>query len=288
MPLNQEEIARTPAEVRLRHCSNRLAWNEAAACYTEEIEQTVRNLRDRKSSLHPIERRNLVAGDGPLIQWCRRAIHLQCAGGYDTMSLLLEGAHEVIGVDISDLQIDNARRTAEQLSLPARWYCCDVLDTPAELDGSADLVYTGQGALCWLHDLPAWAAVIARLLRPGGILSLLDDHPASWLFSCDAETIQASGISYFGYAEFNQGWSAEYIGDLGKPESEHAVKHERLWTIADVFQALTGAGLSVEYFGEHPDEYWRAFPRLPAEERIKLPMTFSMIAQKPLPLPVPE
>jgi len=54
-----------------------------------------------------------------------------------------------------------------------------VIGLPYELDSSADLVYTGRGALCWLHDLAAWAAVVARLLKPGGVVHILDDHPVS-------------------------------------------------------------------------------------------------------------
>jgi len=37
------------------------------------------------------------------------------------------------------------------------------LETPSTLDGQADLVYTGQRALCWLHDLNAWAARAAAI-----------------------------------------------------------------------------------------------------------------------------
>ena len=183
-------------------------------------------------------------------------------------------------MDISDVHIDNARWTSAQLQMSAIWYCCNVLDAPAELNATADLVYTGRGALCWIHDIDEWAQVAARLLRKGGVFSLFDDHPASWLFSRETSTLEASGVNYFNHAEANQGWSDEYIGDLGRPAEQHAVKHERLWTIADVFQALTNAGLAVEYLGEHPDEYWLAFPRLAEKEKVKLPMTFSIIARK--------
>ena len=275
-----EPEAGTPEEVRSRHEANRAAWNQGAQHYAERRERTVRNLRDGRSNLHPVERANLERV-GPLESWCRRAIHLQCASGYDSLSLLLEGAGEVVGIDISDEHIANAKWTSEQLGLPARWIRCDLLDAPADLDGTADLVYTGRGALCWIHDIEAWAGVVSRMLRAGGVLSLLDDHPASWLFSQESDSIRAAGTPYFGYAMSTRGWSDEYIGDLGKPEVEHATKYERLWTLADVFQALTGAGLRIEYLGEHPDEYWVSFPRLSDEEKAKLPMTFSMIARKP-------
>lgn len=38
---------------------------------------------------------------GDLAQWCGRAIHLQCAGGRDTLSLWNLGAQTVVGVDIN-------------------------------------------------------------------------------------------------------------------------------------------------------------------------------------------
>jgi len=275
-----EANAADDAEVRARHEANRQAWNEGASTYTATNQERVDQLRAGKSNLHPIERANL-APYGPLSQWCQRAIHLQCASGNDTLSLLLEGAHEVVGIDISDEHIRNARWTTEQLEVPASWHRCDLLDTPASLDGTADLVYTGRGAICWLHDLDAWAQIVTRLLKPGGLLSLLDDHPASWLFEQETQTLQASGVNYFSHSEQSKCWSEAYIGDLGKPVQEHATKHEQLWTVAQVFQALVRAGLSVEYLGEHPDEYWTAFPNLSDADKAKIPMTFSLIARKP-------
>jgi SAM-dependent methyltransferase len=279
MELRSEKIANSADEVRFRHQNNRAAWNEAANSYTKENEERVRLLRTGKSSLHPVERRNFERL-GVVSQWCNRAIHLQCASGYDTLSLIIEGAREVIGVDISEIHINNARWTTEQLHMPAQWFCCDVLDTPVELNETADLVYTGQGAINWIHDIGAWANVVARLLRKGGVLSLLEGHPASWLFSQESERLEASGLNYFAHAEASQGWTDEYIGNLGKPAVQHATKHERLWTIADVFQALVKAGLAVEYLGEHPEEYWSAFPKLNDREKSKIPMTYSIIARK--------
>ena len=280
MSWGKEDAAHSSAEVRLRHQDNRRAWNEGAQSYTADNETRVRLLREGRSNLHPVERANL-ARIGPLEAWCERAVHLQCASGYDTLSLLLEGAREVVGIDISDVHIENARWTSAQLGLPATWLCCDVLDTPSELDGSADLVYTGRGALPWLHDLEGWAGVVARLLKPGGVFSLLEDHPVTWLFSQDTPTLTPSGNNYFTHAEWNRGWPDSYIGALDKPAEQQTAKHERLWKISDVFNALVGVGLSVTYLGEHPDEYWDAFAKLAHEEKAKIPMTFSVVAQKP-------
>ena len=233
-------LAPTPAEVKARHEANRAAWNEGAVRYTEEIAETIAFLAAGKSNLHPVERANL----GDLAAWCRRAIHLQCASGRDTLSLWNEGVPQVVGVDISDVHIANARRISETLGAPAAWYRCDILDTPHELDGTADLVYTGRGALGWLHDLDGWAAVIARLLKPGGILSVFDDHPVTWLFEPETETLVATGYDYFTHSDSSRGWPSTYIGDLGVPEAEQALKYERLWPVSTVFGALRGRAWS--------------------------------------------
>lgn len=272
-------LATSAEEVRARHEANRAAWNEGAARYTEEVAETIAFLRAGGSNLHPVERANL----GDLRAWCRTAIHLQCASGRDTLSLWNEGVSQVIGVDISDVHIANARQTGEALAAPARWYRCDVLETPHELDGTADLVYTGRGALCWLHDLDGWAAVIARLLKPGGILSVFDDHPVTWLFEMDTEDLAPTRYDYFTHVESSQGWPATYIGELDVPVAQQARKVERLWPLSAVFGVLRRAGLNVEHFGEHRDEYWDGFPKLRPELKATLPMTFSMIARRPAP-----
>src|SRR5579883_1795199 len=163
--------------VRRMHESNRQAWNEGAVGYDAVIGD-MEVLPRGGTTLHPIELQQL----GDLRGWCHRAIHLQCASGADTLSLVNLGAEEVVGVDISDVHIENARRKTEVLGFPARWYRADVLDAPAELNGTADLVYTGKGALVWLHDLDGWARTVFRLLRPGGRFYLFEGHPLIWLW----------------------------------------------------------------------------------------------------------
>jgi SAM-dependent methyltransferase len=277
LPFEIQPPARDAAEVRERHEANRIAWNEGAAAYAEEVEETIRFLRGGGSNLHPGERANL----GDLRPWCRKAIHLQCASGRDTLSLLNEGVAEVVGIDISDLHIENARRTAAALGWNAIFLRCDVLDAPHELDGSADLVYTGRGAFCWIHDLDAWAAVAFRLLRSGGLFSFYDDHPITWLFDFDAEDYVPCGINYFTHVETSRGWPSVYLGDLGKPIEEHAIKYERLWTVGDLFGSLRRAGFDVDRLGEHPERYWDAFPNLRPELRGRIPMTLSIVARRP-------
>lgn len=258
------------------HENNRQAWNQGAVWYEKKIEKTIEFLRSGKSSVHSVEKLNI--GD---FHRFGRAIHIQCASGQDTLSLLNEGVGEVIGVDISDKQIENATITAKALNARARFIRSDILDTPHELDGTADLVYTGQGAICWLFDLKSWAKVIARLLKPGGVFHILEQHPALGLIDIDADDFKCSGLSYFDYHLEEKDWGENYIGDLSLKEDQKKSRFERAWTMADVFTALTDAGLQVVKFGEHIEDFYNGLPNMKQELKDLLPKTFSMMAIKP-------
>ncbi len=285
-PIGVEPPPRDESDVRERHAGNRAGWNEGALHYTAEIDETVAYLLAGGSNLHPVERRNL-ARLGDLRSWCGTAIHLQCASGRDTLSLWNEGVPHVVGVDISDVHIENARKITAALQaagkpVSADWHRCDVLDTPHALDGTADMVYTGRGAICWIMDLQAYAAVIARLLKPGGVYHILDDHPVTFFFDLETDRFDYNGTSYFGHYEASKGWPSTYIGDsLNIPVEKQAVKHEAMYNFMAIFSALRGAGLVIEYLGEHPEPYWDIFPNLKPELQGRLPLTFSMLARKP-------
>jgi len=68
---------------RQHHQANRAAWNEAARRYECEVEADIAFLRAGGKNLLAPELRFLH----DLSAWCQRAIHLQCAGGRDTLSL---------------------------------------------------------------------------------------------------------------------------------------------------------------------------------------------------------
>jgi len=266
-----------------RHQSNRAAWNEAAHSYVQDIEDDVAFLHAGGKNLLAPE----LAFLADLGAWCNRAIHLQCAGGRDTLSLWNQGAAEVIGIDISDGMIACARAKSERLGAPASWYCCDILDTPESLDGTADLVYTGRGALNWIMDIEAWARVVARLLKPnGGRLYVFEGHPLDWVWDLAASEIKLNPDPHFGNyfsedIDMSQGWPVQYLPAESVPAAEkQSAKYERQWTLGQIMNALIKAGLRLERFEEHPDQYWEQFPNLPNELASRLPHTFSLLMRR--------
>lgn len=258
------------------HASNRAAWNQGAAAYEAAIDEDVEFLRAGGKNLCEPEYEFLH----DLESWCGRAIHLQCAGGKDTLSLWNHGAKEVVGIDISDRMIACARAKGDALRAPAIWHRCDVFDAPKELDGTADLVYTGRGALCWIMDLDRWAQVIFRLLKPGGKLYVFEGHPFSELWAMDPPNYELDPEygDYFNERPLaSNDWPSTYIADGADGD---ATKFERLWRLSEIVNAVTGSGLRLERLGEHPDLFWDRFPNMDPGLVRRLPQTFSLLASK--------
>lgn len=279
-PLIRPATAAEAADVRGIHAANRQAWDEAAERYERWLEEAIQLIRSGGTNLLPPELELI----GDLHGVCRRAIHLQCAGGRDTLSLWNLGADEVVGIDFSPRMLELARRLTEATGAPARWILADVLDAPHELDGTADLLYTGRGALIWLADLDAWAAVLARLLAPDGRLVLFEGHPVEWLFDVDADGHWvATDYDYFGGTEASKGWAPEYIDRLSIDEPDQAWKFARSWTLGEILTALLGAGLRLERVTEHPTDWWGGHTDARPEERTRIPLSFSVLARPPLP-----
>jgi SAM-dependent methyltransferase len=259
------------------HRSNRAAWDEAAERYEGWFDEAVALIKGGGSNLFPVE----VELIGDLRGRCRRAIHLQCAGGRDTLSLWNLGAEEVVGIDFSPRMLKLAGRLSDAVHAPAQWIEADVLEAPPELDGTGDLVYTGRGALIWLQDLDRWAAVVRRLLSPTGRLVLFDGHPAEWLFDAgpDGRWV-VTDYDYFAGPEASKGWAPEYIDRLSIADDDQHWKFARAWTLGEVVTALLRAGLAVEEVAEHPVDWWGGHRDVRPEERGRIPLSFSIIATR--------
>lgn len=269
MPSNDERVV-----------SNQAAWNLAAVKYRDDVQRDVALLRDGGVSLNEIERR--ILGD---LSGLHRAIHLQCSHGLDALSLLNLGVGEVVGVDISRAMLDQAKSKTRALDAAARWIESDVLSTPASLDGTADLVYTGKGAIPWIHDLDGWAGVVARLLRSGGRFFVHEGHPLNWVWrnESSAHTLRQDGRGYFdrNTSRPNDNFPASAVKRF-TPEGESAPNAwEWQWTLGQVVTALASAGLRIERVEEHSEPFWNQFPNMPPSELEKLPHTYSILVTRP-------
>lgn len=263
-----------------RNQSNRKAWNEAALFYEKELEESISFLRN--GGWHFCEPELMFLKN--LTEWCHTAVHLQCAAGHDTLSLINLGAKKVIGVDISDKMIELARKKSRQLEMSAEWINSDVLNLPKRLNGVADLVYTGRGALNWIMDIDVWAKVVFRTLKKGGRFYIFEGHPITSFFDMSSKETLQMDPEFEGYFSekiyCSQDWPDSYIKDLNNIEGKLSKKYEKFWPISKIINALVKVGLRLECFEEHPDKFWEEFPFLKEDERKKFPNTFSLLMFK--------
>jgi len=119
-----------------------------------------------------------------------RVLDLGSGSGMDSFLAALavgpDGA--VVGVDMTDAQLDKARRLAEEDGLGNVEFLRGYIEEPPVEDASVDCVIS-NGVINLSPDKPAVFAAAARALRPGGRLALADivsEHQLPEGVTCDA------------------------------------------------------------------------------------------------------
>lgn len=107
----------------------------------------------------------------------RDVLHLQCHLGTETIEFARRGAR-TSGLDLSGKSLEQAQRIAAEAGADVEYLHANVYDAAQAVGGRKfDIVYTGKGALCYLPDLQRWAEIVRDLLKPGGVLYIVEFHP---------------------------------------------------------------------------------------------------------------
>lgn len=212
----------------------------------------------------------------------RAVLHLQCHFGLDTLSLARMGARAT-GLDLSDEAIAEARKLAERAGVQAEFVLANVLDAQPGFEGRFDLVFTSYGVLGWLPDLRPWARNVARWLKPGGRLVLVEFHPAVWMFNNEFTQVAYSYFNRERIVELEEGTYADTAAPIALPS--HTWNHP----LAESITALLESGLRIERFTEQDGSPHDCFVntvrgvdglyRIQGMEG-KLPMVFSVVASR--------
>ena len=257
--------------------TNKATWNEKVKVHTQSEMYDLEAFKQGKSSLMPYELEALGDVKG------KHLLHLQCHFGQDTLSWSRLGA-TCVGVDLSDEGIKIAQQLNEELKLDARFVCCNVLDTSAHVKDMFDIVFTSYGVIGWLPDLKPWGRMIADRLKSGGTFFMAEFHPIVWMF----DYLQTPPVLKYGYMQ-DEVIYEEYEGTYAD-EGSKMVSKEYGWNhgLSEVINALTAAGLHIEYLNEHDESPYNVLPDLEPTKsgmyvtKDKLyPLLFTLKAIKP-------
>jgi ubiquinone/menaquinone biosynthesis C-methylase UbiE len=105
----------------------------------------------------------------------RRVVVLGCGGGQDCIALAKEGAF-VVGVDLSDNQIEYGRRLAEREGVLVTLMQGTVEELRGVEDETQDIVFSAH-ALNYVEKIERAFDEAFRVLRPGGAFVLSVHHP---------------------------------------------------------------------------------------------------------------
>jgi 2-polyprenyl-3-methyl-5-hydroxy-6-metoxy-1,4-benzoquinol methylase len=255
---------------------NKNLWNQRTVVHKESSFYDVASFLQGKSSLNEIELRELGNVKN------KKILHLQCHFGMDSLSLSKMGA-DVTGIDLSDAAIEEAKKLNDQLSLHAKFICCNVYDLKDHLSGQFDIVFTSYGVIGWLPDLNKWAEIIAHFLKPGGFFYMVEFHPVVWMFDEDFKEVK--------YYYHNQEMIVMDALGTYTDRSAHIQSKEYSWnhSISEVLNALLNQNLRLEFFNEYMYSPYPCFRNVVETEKTKwhikgmegkIPMVYSLKAEK--------
>jgi SAM-dependent methyltransferase len=259
------------------------AWDIAAQVYVPEVEADIALLRACQHRFLPLEMPYLSR----LAPWCQRAVHLQCSHGFEALALWNLGAAEIVGLDLSSRMLAQARAKADALNAPATWIHGDVLTPQPAWDGTADLLYTGKGALPWVSNLERWAHRCVAWLRPGGRFLLVEAHPLNWVWEHEAPgPLLRPTASYFDRAPRpNTDFPGKAVERLAPSDEPVPTAWEHHWALGAIVTALSHAGLVLDDLVEVPEPFWNQFPNWVPSARGRLPGTFALWMHRPVNAP---
>jgi SAM-dependent methyltransferase len=147
----------------------RAAWNRVSAAYQDRHRIPI-------DSAHygpwaPAENELRLLGDVA----GKRILELGCGGGQCSIAFALQGA-SAVGIDLSDAQLQFARRLAVEAGAPVEFVQGDAADLSRFAAASFDVVFSAY-ALQYVAAIEACLREAARVLAPAGQLVFSLDHP---------------------------------------------------------------------------------------------------------------
>ena len=245
------EIFKTMSDNNHYFETNRATWNTKVKEHSKSDMYNIKAFKEGKSSLMSYELKALSDVKD------KSLLHLQCHFGQDTLSWSRLGA-KCVGVDLSDEGIKLAQQLNKELKLDAEFVCCNVLETSKYVNNTFDIVFTSYGVIGWLPDLKPWGRMIAERLKKGGTFYMAEFHPIVWMF----DYREGKSIMRYGYMQ-DEVIYEEYEGTYANQDAK-MISKEYGWNhgLSEVINALTEAGLHIDYLNEYDECPYNVLPDL--------------------------
>jgi ubiquinone/menaquinone biosynthesis C-methylase UbiE len=266
---------------------NREAWNEVAPIHRKrrkiDLRQAVQSpafcaLTDVEKAM--FEKVGLAG---------KRVAHFCCNNGRELISLVKMGAASSVGFDIADEVVKEAQELAELGEVACEFVRASIYEIPDTYNGRFDIVYVSTGALTWIDDVNRFFLKAANVLKDDGYVVMYEIHPFLDMMTLpgeeeyDARDELKIAYTYFKDDPYIDENGLDYIG---KTTYEGKTSYSFAHTLSDVLTGLIANRLALLHIREYPDDISASFQSL--EKYQKLPMSYSVVAQKMTALPVWE
>jgi SAM-dependent methyltransferase len=212
-------------------------------------------------------------------------LHLQSHIGCDAISLARSGAR-VTAVDFSATALARLGVLATECGVEVATVEADATALPSALNGRFDLVYSSIGVLCWIGDLPAWMSGVARVLREGGRLVLVELHPITTMVETLDPLVMDFPYRFDGPHTYSgTGTYANRDADVSWTTVQYA------HSLGEVVTCAADVGLAVTYLEEHTSGSFNTgqfeYPEDDGRYRLRLGELFERDGATHLPEPLP-
>ena len=203
---------------------------------------------------------------------------LCCNNGRELLSVKNMGARRCVGFDGAPGFIAQARELAASGNINAEFVCTDVYGIPPSFNDSFDLVTITIGVLCWMPDLGKFFGVVNRLLKPGGVVFIYEQHPILDMIAPGkaGEPLEWE-LSYFTEEPYTEKEGLDYFGNT-RYQAKPATSFSH--TMSAILMAATRNGLGLSHFEEYPhhisNTWWNV-----EQAGVGLPMSYTLVMDKP-------
>ena len=236
-------------QIKKYTAANKEAWNEVMPKHQKASKDYLDKLYSQEGFIIQSDSNIMQMFDEISVKG-KNIIHLCCNNGIELLSIKNMGAARCVGVDISEIAIDEAKERADKYSINCEFLCSDVFDIPDEYYNNFDIVHITSGCLGWIPDIDLFFRICNKLLVKDGVFSIHEIHPFSEMLPFDSNPIERKTQiiePYFRSEPIVENSSLDYVG---KTQYEAKNQYWFVHTISALINSLYVNGFIVKRFIE--------------------------------------